>query len=65
MVKNKSKEYKHVYCIYPNGDAIWRTTFSPAYFITEREAAIDADKELIKRGKKPVNILKSKNQSGK
>jgi len=58
--KGKSK-YKYVLKFRDTQMTIRWSCNLPKYkhtFDTEREAAIAVDKELIKRGKEPVNILK-------
>ena len=58
-----SEKYVRVY-LYRNDNITkkedWVAVFpkSTKIFATEREAAIAVDKELINRGKPPVNILK-------
>jgi hypothetical protein len=57
----KSEKYKHVSLHKNNrGDEKWvvRLNGIKGYYDTEREAAIAADKILIRNGKNPVNILK-------
>jgi len=56
----KSKKYKSVNLyIQKDGKERWRVERcrNGAYYDTEREAAIEVDKKLIEKGKKPVNIL--------
>lgn len=55
-----SKLYKHVYLHKYLNNIKWRChilNFSK-FFDTEKEAAICADKYLIKIGKTPVNVLR-------
>lgn len=61
-MKELQRKYKGVNQIkkVSTGAKGWTSTYKGHrnYHATEREAAIDYDKRLIRDGKKPVNILK-------
>ena len=60
QIKSIKSKYRYVGIVDVSGRIYYRvamTGVSKDSFATEREAAIAADKLLIKRGKKPVNIL--------
>lgn len=63
--KRKANNYKYVYKLQsPYGDVKWQMSItidghsSSKYYDTEAEAAKAADIILIRRGRKPVNVLK-------
>jgi hypothetical protein len=62
-IHNIKSQYKHVEIV-KSGERIYYRVSMPGVgksgFSTEREAALAADKLLIKKGKEPVNILKRK-----
>lgn len=62
--KGKSDTYSNVYKYESKRDGVkWRAKQGGStsdWFETEKEAAIAADKMLIKAGKEPVNVLKRK-----
>ena len=57
----KSDKYKYVHLILYNGVEKWQSALGAfggsKVFDTEREAALNADKRLLEKGKEPVNIL--------
>ncbi len=57
----KSDKYKYVTLIMYNGVEKWQSSLGKwgggKVFNSEREAALNADKRLLEKGKKPVNIL--------
>lgn len=62
-IVGESKKYKHVRIVSDSTmREFWQTNCMNELkeFMTEREAAIEVDKILIKSGKEPVNILKAK-----
>jgi len=59
-IKSEKSKYQFVRKLIVNDKVYWSLTFrdvSKKGYKTEREAAIAADKILIKKGKEPVNIL--------
>ena len=60
QIKSIKSKYRYVEIVYLSGKIYYRVSMkgvSKDSFDTEREAAIAADKLLIKKGKEPVNIL--------
>lgn len=60
QIKSIKSKYRYVDIVDVSGKIYYRVSMkgvSKDSFPTEREAAIAADKLLIKRGKEPVNIL--------
>jgi hypothetical protein len=57
----KSSNYKYVSLISYNGVEKWQAALGASggakVFDTERAAALNVDKRLLEKGKKPVNIL--------
>jgi len=62
IYKGKSEKYKGVYLYELRGEIKYKAGSGKmlhGFFDTEREAAVYYDKQMINKGKKPVNILKS------
>jgi hypothetical protein len=60
QIKSTKSKYRYVEIVDVSGRIYYRVSMkgvSKDSFATEREAAIAADKLLIKKGKEPVNIL--------
>jgi len=60
QIKSIKSKYRYVEIVEVSGKIYYRVSMSGVSkdsFNTEREAAIAADKLLIKKGKEPVNIL--------
>ena len=61
IYKGKSDKYKGVYLYKLRGKIKYKAgsgSMLHGFFETEREAAVYYDKQLINKGKEPVNILK-------